>query len=243
MNADSLQLPGSPGLVKGVLRGMGREKSCELLLERRPLTPVQFLSGIRHAQIEWTLLRAPLGLPDGDYTVTTSEGHHFRATRVNGFWIHHAPADAARTAPDIRSDTAGSGPDLFRQARRLAASVLQFDQRYGISILVFAALITYGLPTVVELVAARDFHLGLVTLLFGDVIGCACLATFLEMPVFGVALYLVLTVVEAWLYYTGALSPGHLAYFADLVPMVVVIRRIARLRAGAHPDSVGRWSN
>ena len=211
---------------------MGRETACELLLERRPLTPVQFVSGIRHAQIEWTLLRAPLSLPDGDYTVTTAEGLQFRATRVNGFWIHHAYVDPARTTLDLRSNTDGNEPDLFRNARRLAAIALQFDERYGISIFVFAALITYALPTIVELVAARDFHLGLVTLLFGDVVGCACLATFLEMPVFGVALYLLLTAVEAWLYYTGLLSPGHLAYFVDLVPMAVVIRRILRLRAG-----------
>lgn len=243
MNADSFQLPGSVGPVKAILRGMGRETVCELLLERRPLTPAEFLSGIRHAQLEWTLLRAPLNLPDGDYTVTTPDGERLRATRLNGFWIHHAP-DAAQTAPEIRSSEASaSGPEFFRKARRVAASILQFDERYGISILVFAALITYGLPTIVELVAARDFHLGLVTLIFGDLIGCACLATFLEMPVFGVALYLLLTAVEAWLYYTGALSPGHLAYFADLVPMVVVIRRIGRLRAAAHHNSGERFSS
>lgn len=83
--------------------------------------------------------------------------------------------------------------------------------------------------------AVRDLHLGFAVLLFGDLIGCACLATFLEMPVFGIALYLLLTVAEAFLYYTHLLSPGHLALFTDLVPMAIVIRKIMRMRSLAPP--------
>lgn len=210
--------------VSGTIRGMGRAESCELLLERTDVSLVDALTGIRPVQIEWTLLRAPLDLPDGEYTVTSDAGHHFGATRVNGFWMHQAPTDP----PAALSRPAGS-------VRRILEAILQFDDRYGISVLLLAAIITYGLPTIIELLAAQDAHLGIAIILFGDVIGCACLVTFLEMPVFGVALYILLTLCEAWLYFTHAISAGHLVWFADLVPAAIVALRIARMRSAAHP--------
>lgn len=222
---------------------MGRKERCELLLEHRPVPGPEFLTRRWPLNMEWTLLRAPLDLPDGEYLVSSDQGHQFRATRINGFWTHQDPAAPPLTLAGALPETTVPGPDLFRKVRHFAQLILQFDQRYAISVLLFAALITYGLPTVVELMAARDLHLGFLTLLFGDFIGCACLVTFLEMPVFGVILYVLLTVVEACLYYTGMLSPGHLAWFADLVPMIVVIRKIARLRSAAPPANSERFSS
>lgn len=234
MDVHPVQPPSSAVSLFGTIRGMGRSEVCELLLEQRPVPGPEFLTRRWPPNMEWTLLRAPLDLPDGDYAVTTAYGHTFHAARVSGFWIHQDTADPPQTPPESdSSEVAASG--FCRKVRHLAEVVLEFDQRYAISLIVFAALIIYGLPTIVEFMAARDLHLGLAVLIFGDLIGCACLATFLAMPVFGVALYLVLTVAEACLYFTHVLSPGHLALFTDLVPMAVVIMRIARLRSLAPP--------
>lgn len=236
MDANPVQPPSSAVSLSGTIRGMGRSEVCELLLEQRPVAGPEFLTRRWPPNIEWTLLRAPLDLPDGDYTVTTADGHRFHAARVSGFWIHRDTVDPPPTAPETdRSEAAASGPEFCRKARHLAQVVLEYDQRYAISLIVFAALIVYGLPTIVEFMAAQDLHLGFAVLLFGDLIGCACLATFLEMPVFGIALYLLLTIAEACLYFTHYISPGHLALFTDLVPMAVVVRRIARLRSLAPP--------
>lgn len=236
MNPRSDQLPGFGDRVRGVLRGMGREETCELLLVQKPVTLVNFIAGTQHECFEWTLLRAPSDMPDGEYSVTTADGQLFRATRSNGFWIHRDQSDPPASDPDI------AGPELLRKARHLAATILQFDQRYGISVLLLAVLITYGLPTMVELMAAHDLHISIGIVLFGDVIGCACLVSVLDMPVFGVALYILLTLCEGWLYFTHAISAGHLAWFTDLVPMAVVALRIARMRAIAHPSSRERLS-
>lgn len=238
MNPRSDQLPGSVDRVRGVLRGMGREEACELLLVQKPVTLANFIAGTQQQCFEWTLLRAPSHMPEGEYSVISAEGQQFRATRRNGFWIHQDPSDSPQPAYD--RDTAG--PELLRKARQLAAAILQFDQRYGISVLALAVLITYGLPTMVELMAAHDLHISIGIVLFGDVIGCACLVSVLEMPVFGVALYILLTLCEGWLYFTHHISAGHLAWFTDLVPMAIVALRIARMRAVAHPSSRERLS-
>lgn len=148
MNSDSIQPLSSAVSLSGTIRGMGRNEVCELLLEQKPVPGPPFLTHRWPPNIEWTLLRAPLDLPDGEYSVTTAQGHCFRATRVNGFWIHRDPEDSPPTTPEIDScESPVSGSESRRRARNLAQAVLQFDQRYAISVLVFAALITYALPT------------------------------------------------------------------------------------------------
>lgn len=106
--------------------------------------------------------------------------------------------------------------------------------------LVLAVLITYGLPTIVELMAAHDLHISIAIVLFGDVVGCACLVSVLEMPVFGIALYILLTLCVGWLYFTHVISAGHLAWFTDLVPMAIVSVRIARMRRRYIAESLRR---
>ena len=238
MKTNSCQSLYSVDPVHAVVRGMGREEACELLLNEKPISLAEFIAGVRQASMEWTLLRAPLDLPDGEYTVTAADGQQFRATRSNGFWIHQDLSEPLLKASDVDM----AGPEFLRKARHLAAAILQFDQRYGISVLALAVLITYGLPTLVELMAAHDLHISIGIVLFGDVIGCACLVSVLEMPVFGVALYILLTLCEGWLYFTHVISAGQLAWFTDLVPMAIVALRIARMRAIAHPSSRERLS-
>lgn len=109
--------------------------------------------------------------------------------------------------------------------------LLEFDRRHAVSLMLFAALITYVLPTVVELIAAHDPGFGFGVIVFGDLTGCACLAALLGMPMFGVVLYVLLSVFEACLYFTGVLSATTMAWFVDILPTLVVAGRIARLHS------------
>jgi hypothetical protein len=53
---------------------------------------------------------------------------------------------------------------------------------------------------------------------FGDLTGCVCLALVLRMPRTSVILYVALAVVDGWLYATGKVAPGTLAWITDAVP-------------------------
>lgn len=74
-------------LMRGVLRGMGRKAGCELLLRKERL-PGTSRQAVKYRYTEWTVLHAPLDLPDGEYTITTADGFHFPATRARGQWLH-----------------------------------------------------------------------------------------------------------------------------------------------------------
>lgn len=85
MKDNVVPMPSANVLVRGTLRGMGRRVSCDLLLRRQPIPQSN-----RYEYTQWTILRAPRELPDGDYVVTTEDGFSFHANRHNGAWVHKA---------------------------------------------------------------------------------------------------------------------------------------------------------
>lgn len=93
MKSNLIQMPSSMVLARGILRGMGREAPCELLLRKQPLGLDR--NGMRaYRYTEWTILHAPLDLPDGEYTATTEDGFSFPNTRMQGLWLHGEPENA-----------------------------------------------------------------------------------------------------------------------------------------------------
>jgi hypothetical protein len=64
-------------MIHGLLRGMGREASCEMLAMRESVGPVY--SGC-------SVIDAPHDLPDGLYTVSFS-GHVVPARKEGGLWL------------------------------------------------------------------------------------------------------------------------------------------------------------
>ncbi len=92
-------------------------------------------------------------------------------------------------------------------------------------------LLLYVFPTVLELAAVRFAVPAIGIVVFGDFVGCACLATILRTPVVAGALYLSLTVCELWLHSSGVIRRVLLPWIMDLVPTLVVMGKIAWVRA------------
>ncbi|HTU51844.1 MAG TPA: hypothetical protein VMF56_14725 [Acidobacteriaceae bacterium] len=92
-------------------------------------------------------------------------------------------------------------------------------------------LLLYAFPTVVEFAAVRSAVPAIAVVLFGDLVGCICLATILRTPIVAGALYVSLTFCELWLHSTGAVRREFLPWILDLVPALVVIGKIAWMRA------------
>jgi hypothetical protein len=89
---------GSIVLMRGELRGMGREASCDILARRFDDSDPRFLHrSFRY--LECSILTAPADLPDGDY-IAYFAGHSVMATRTRGFWMSSGVAirDAVASA-------------------------------------------------------------------------------------------------------------------------------------------------
>src|SRR5580700_1424177 len=121
------------------------------------------------------------------------------------------------------------------EARRSGwfAEVLHGPNRWS-AVLLFLAivLVVYCLPNLVEFASAGHVSPWLLNVLFGDLTGCVCLALVLRMPRTSVVLYVALAVLDGWLYATGRVSQGTLAWITDAVPTLAVIGRVAQLRVG-----------
>ena len=95
------------------------------------------------------------------------------------------------------------------------------------------ALFLYALPTAVEWIVTRRTNPWVGSIILGDLVGCACLATIFRMPRTGVLLYVLLTGCEAFLYEFRLISATTLAWIVDIVPMLVVAGLIVRSRLTA----------
>lgn len=78
---------GAIALVRGLLRGMGREAACELLARKRPLPGVDQFGTRRYEFTQFSIVQAPADFPDGDYTVTTDDGQELPVSKFRGLWI------------------------------------------------------------------------------------------------------------------------------------------------------------
>lgn len=86
------------------------------------------------------------------------------------------------------------------------------------------ACLLYGVPTALELVARLHVNTWLAVILPGDVVGCAALAGPAKMPRTGVLLYMGMTALECGLHVTHAMRGMTMAWVADLVPTLVVMK-------------------
>lgn len=82
-------------LIDGVLRGMGREASCEMIVfkDTDPDT--------RHSTYSrWSVLEAPLSLPDGFYTAWC-DGLRVPVRHEGGLWLAEEPPSAPPMTPPV----------------------------------------------------------------------------------------------------------------------------------------------
>lgn len=160
-----------------------------------------------------------LGTAAGFTTATELEAQH-----VCGQPMMPRVSDAALKSYATFRDRDNGTERFLNFLRRL-------DRKYVGLLFAAIALVVYALPNLMELAALRYASPWLVNIIFGDLIGCLCLALVLRMPRTGVVLYLALSLVEGWLYATGKVSPATLAWITDAVPTLVVAGRVVQLRA------------
>ena len=147
----------------------------------------------------------------------------------------HPVADQKQASPGIAHRFAASRIDLSSSFLRAAAR-LQMPYTPLFFLAVFVLL--YAFPTVVEFAAVRYAVPAIGVVLFGDVVGCACLATILRSPIIAGALYVSLTFCELWLHSSGAVRRAVLPWILDLIPTLVVVGRIAWIRAHTRTRSL-----
>ena len=147
----------------------------------------------------------------------------------------HPIADPKQASTGILSGVETSLGDLSSRFLRSAAR-LQMPYTPLFFLAIFVLL--YAFPTAVELAAVRWAVPAIGIVLFGDLVGCACLATILRAPVVAGALYLLLTVCELWLHSSGAVRRVFLPWILDVVPALVVVGKIAWIRAHTRTSSL-----
>jgi hypothetical protein len=143
------------------------------------------------------------------------------AAHVCAFWREGAPSAAVRRGMrEVRAEA-----PLLREALQL--------QTFPLVLLTVLAL--YLLPTALEFAASYALNPWLAVILPGDLIGCAVLAGLLRMPRTAVILYVLLTAVESFSYAVSGTVVSGLCWFADLIPMLIVLILVLRmkLRSGA----------
>jgi hypothetical protein len=147
----------------------------------------------------------------------------------------HPIADQKQASPGILSRVAALRGDLSSRFLRSAA---RLKMPYTALFFLAVFVLLYAFPTVVELVAVRYAVPAMGIILFGDLVGCACLATILRSPFIAGALYVSLTFCELWLHSSGAVRSTLLPWILDLVPTLVVVGKIAWIRAHTQTRSL-----
>lgn len=80
-------------LIHGLLRGMGHEGACEMLAIRESQT-----GGGSPVYSRCSVIDAPAGLPDGDYTVAF-DGLLVPTKKESGLWVPDGATSPAALAP------------------------------------------------------------------------------------------------------------------------------------------------
>lgn len=140
------------------------------------------------------------------------------------FQRQETPTDAARRL--VRQ--VASATPLVQHLLRVPAGLLAL----------LVVLVAYALPTALELAARHELNPWLAVIVPGNVIGCALLAGLLRRPRTAAVLYMVLTMMEGLSYASGAARGRELLWFADLVPMLVVLILLLRTKQGGRALAV-----
>ncbi len=113
---------------------------------------------------------------------------------------------------------------------RFLEFVTRLQMPYTPLFLLAVFVLLYAFPTALEVAAVRYAVPALAIVLFGDLVGCAWLATVLRAPVVAAVLYVSLTFCELWLHSSGAVRRVFLPWILDLVPALVVFGKITWIR-------------
>jgi len=129
-------------------------------------------------------------------------------------------ASAAAPQPPVNP-----GPRVPPQLQALRAAVeprLKSHLARNFLLVFAAALLLYLVPTLFEFTALRSWNPWIAVVIPGDLAGCLCLAVVFRKVRAGIALYFLLTAIEAGCYWFQIMSPGVLLWVTDLVPTLMV---------------------
>ncbi|HEX3986344.1 MAG TPA: hypothetical protein VHX13_07005 [Acidobacteriaceae bacterium] len=138
------------------------------------------------------------------------------AAHICAFWTEGAPA----TDPRSGAHSPLAQAPLVRKLLQMPAGLLAL----------LTVLVAYAVPTALELAARHTLSPWLAVILPGDLIGCAVLARVLHRPRTAVLLYLLLTTMEGLSYVGGVARGRQLIWFADLVPTLLVLALMVRMK-------------
>jgi hypothetical protein len=139
----------------------------------------------------------------------------------------HPLAEQKPASAEMMGAVEGSRESLSSRFLRSAA---RLPMRYTPLFFLAVIVLLYAFPTAVEFGAERWAFPAIAIVLFGDLMGCACLATILRQPVVAGALYVGLTFCELWLHSSGAIRSVFLPWVLDLVPTLVVAGEVVWIR-------------
>ena len=171
-------------------------------------------------------------LPNGRCEIVCTRCFMTVGTASNAGDIQHVEmshvclAKTAPRSPDREPDSPAKPPAVLTPGKHSAPT------RFWRNILIFicAALFLYLLPKLLEFVALRHLNPLLSLVVPGDLVGCACLAIFLRRRKAGIALYCLLTAIEACFCLFHLTSVNTLSWITDLVPTLVVGAILLRSR-------------
>ncbi|MFP5226398.1 MAG: hypothetical protein ACLGXA_02130 [Acidobacteriota bacterium] len=150
-------------------------------------------------------------LPDRD-AVALRETEHICGAWMQAMVVPVAGGEDA-SREEARASEAASLSLMERALKRIHPALL----------LPLTAILLYGIPTAVEILARREVNTWVSIILPGNALGCATLMTVMRRPRTGLLLYLVLAACECWLHITHAMRGMTMAWLVDLVPTLVVL--------------------
>ena len=148
---------------------------------------------------------------------------------------HICPVQASRDylgkpASNVICIPRHSLPDYARKLARLPLPLL----------LAALPLILYALPTALEIALSARIGPRLAGIVVGDLVACVFIFTVFKMRRTAVILYLLLTIVKIGLFQAHLLTASGLPWITDVIPMLVVMGRIASMKYGPTEQAASR---
>jgi hypothetical protein len=155
-----------------------------------------------------------IGVVKGLAAVKELEGTHICSARasMNGH--------LSQPSPDISSPKIRRFPAYADKIASLSVPLL----------FIAIPLLLYALPTAIEIVLLPHIGPWLTSIVFGDLVACACIFAVFRMRRTGLILYLLLMISKACLYSAHIIPANMLVWITDLIPALIVMAKIASLK-------------
>lgn len=159
-----------------------------------------------------------VGVVKGSAAAKEIESRHMCAAEVS----------QARFSGMVSPDSSSVGAAVSKQnwQKRILEFSARLEEWHITLLLLSVALVFYFLPSTLESLVIRYWGVWWTCIVLGDLLGCFGMAAIWGLRRISIALYLLLTSFEGYLYTTHLASAGALIWITDLVPTVVILSMI-----------------